>query len=116
MLERRIKHIRLILIVVGILGTIAFFPFNFNENYTCLYHRLFCDMEEDHQIKSTNGHVHGDQEFHNATLNLYIQHFSYYWWGSLLVLAMGIYLPRLVTLLKNHQKFYAFRDDDEIKF
>ncbi len=46
-----------ILIGLGVIGTIFFFPVNFQSRYTCLYHRIFHPSKCIHG-ESTEGHSH----------------------------------------------------------
>ena len=85
----RILYILWIGIVLGILSTLLFFPFPFNRQFTCLFHRTFMGA---HQIHSEH-----------LMVPYYITHFGYFWWGSLFFTAFVVY-----SLLKNLKK----RKDD----
>ncbi len=97
----RWQHIaRIILIAVGTSGTVLFFPVSFGDQFTCLYHRLTCEMEEEshhageQHVSDTRTHGSNGHEIHNASLNTYIAKFSLFWWGSIALLVIGVYYPR----------------------
>lgn len=48
--NKSIKSWSFILIGLGGLGAIFFFPVDINSRYTCLYHRIFCDDAHIHKI------------------------------------------------------------------
>lgn len=61
---------------------------NINNQYTCLYHRLF---SADHSY--AHSHVYDNIVQH------YIASFGFLWWGSLLLIAASIYaLKRLMKI------------------
>jgi len=86
---KRIHKISIVIVLllgIGILGAIFFFPMNINNQYTCLYHRLF---SPDHSY----AHAYDNIVQH------YIASFGFLWWGSLTLIAVSIYaLKRLVKI------------------
>ncbi len=95
-----------VMIVLGALGIICFFPFNFNSQYTCLFHRLF--TEEVH----SDGHDHsknsnsveseiGSSDSHDSNLlNRYLVPFGFFWWASIGLFTTGIYLRKKYSASK----------------
>ncbi len=102
--------IRYVLLTVGFIGTVLFFPISLGDNFTCLFHRLIGDVHNhsDEQLENLTQPVHSSEggKSHSASLNFYIRHFSIYWWGSLLILACGIYYPRITRYLKGERHRY----------
>jgi hypothetical protein len=47
---KSLKYWSIILIGLGFIGTIIFFPVAINSTYTCLYHRIFPDSKHNHHI------------------------------------------------------------------
>ena len=70
-----------LIVGIGILGTIFFFPVNIHNQYTCLYHRL---------VSPEHSYSHSIDDI----LQEYISPFGLLWWGSLLLMAFGIFLWR----------------------
>jgi|GEM_PF-3091320 hypothetical protein len=99
------------LLLVGILGAVLFFPFNYEDRYTCLYHR-FSDRGESALNRSLTGtiqrrdgdHAHqhmGDIHSLRANSNdtedlvrRYVFPFGLFWWGSLAIFTAGCFLFR----------------------
>ena len=126
-----------LLIGLGMVGTVFFFPVNFQSRYTCLYHRLIhpnrcvpqqdpsCDRsknEEDNQVHSLQNREPAQAGFgaeekgktpetgvqekaprgffqdHEANASLvrhYVNHFAFFWWGSIVLIGLGYYAWRL---------------------
>lgn len=77
----------LTLLGLGVFGAIFFFPVNINNQYTCLYHRLFYPGHSyTHAIGTDVPQT--QQEY---LLNRYLSPFGLLWWGSLLLTALSIY-------------------------
>ncbi len=70
-----------ILVILGVLGGILFFPWPVGNSFTCLFHRFAMPAQ------SVGTHHPGHQ-----LVDFYIQRFSFVWWGSLLLIVSGIYL------------------------
>lgn len=83
-------HISIALLFgIGILGAVFYFPVNIDNQYTCLFHRLF---SPDHS------YVHS----HTDIVEHYVTSFGFMWWGSLILLALSIYLwKRLIAVKVN---------------
>jgi len=84
---RKITIVILLLLGMGILGVVVFFPVNINNQYTCLYHRLF---SPEHSYPHTSG-VNITSIQKEILLNRYLTPFGLLWWGSLLLTALSIY-------------------------
>lgn len=106
-----IKRLLIALLLLGITGTILFFPFNFNNRYTCLYHRLFAPSEpvmntvsgghEQAELSQNISDEHAGHLHHSGQLiPHYLHHFAFLWWGSLLLLACCIFIYRKKNLSK----------------
>ncbi len=96
--------IRSVLIGLGLIGTVLFFPISLGDDFTCIFHRLIGDVhhEENGKDRSLISHTPRSHHFtggHNASLNVYIRHFSIFWWGSLGLLSIGLYYPRIRQLV-----------------
>lgn len=77
---------------IGIFGAIFFFPVNFNNQYTCLYHWLF---------SPEHAHFYAADDI----VSHYIRPFGYLWWGSLLLIGFSIYgLKRFAMIQTNQPK------------
>jgi len=100
-----VKRLSVFFLIFGIAGVVLFFPLNMNNRYTCLYHRLFCRTEpvaagHDQRLEPhTNNHggmphqaMQGPQV--NALIPHYLKHFAFYWWGSLLLAGICLFLSR----------------------
>lgn len=84
-----------LLLAAGIAGAVLFFPVNIQDQYTCLYHRLF--SPEHSYTHSTGVDISQTQE--EDLLRHYLSPFGLLWWGSLLLTALSIYsLKRLPFL------------------
>lgn len=80
--RNRGRHLGIALLLgIGILGTVFFFPINMNNQYTCLYHRM---------VSPGHSYPHHPIDI----LQEYVTPFGLLWWGSLLLTALGIYLWR----------------------
>ena len=116
--RKRKMFIGAVFLVAGLSGTVFFFPVNLNSRYTCLYHRMFADknqaqMAERHTMMSHNHEKNCSENMqkmanvemnqsesevnHAELLNLYILPFGFFWWFSLAILFIGVYM-----IYKNH--------------
>ena len=99
------RSLSLFFLVVGLAGTVVFFPFNFNDRYPCLYQRMFCRQEQvatvQHQLHEQTtdektmpeqqaGHMHHA----NALIPHYLKNYASYWWGSMLLVGLCLFLFR----------------------
>ena len=93
----------LILLGIGIIGGIFFFPINFNNQYTCLYHRIFAPGHSYHlsnDIGSLGKTVKKNHEneieemMHSEMVTKYVLSFGIIWWVSLIVAASAFFLLR----------------------
>jgi len=140
--DKRLKIAGVVLLGLGLLGAILFFPMNFNSRYTCLYHRILNSEHDYHdhshagppeperQMMAGHGNCqtrdmataaaynsyrgpqkqlqHGEAfSRKNDTLTknwgllqYYLRKYAFLWWGSLLVLFVGMYLLRPVRAKK----------------
>lgn len=101
---QRGKPLLLLLLAIGLAGAVVFFPFNIENRYTCLYHRL---LEPEHGIihagSAADGarseSVAGNGQFstldhHGDLLAGYLSPFGFAWWGSLALTAFAAYALR----------------------
>lgn len=93
----RKKNILFLLLAAGIAGAVLFFPVNIQDQYTCLYHRLFSPGHS--YPHSAGADIDISQTQQENLLNRYLSPFGLLWWGSLLLTAISIYsLKRLPSL------------------
>jgi hypothetical protein len=100
------KKIYIILVVIGLLGTVCFFPMDINSTYTCLFHQYFFDGVHDHSLHVHNSSMEGMQSHNSPLLDYYIIRFGFLWWGSIAVFVLGLYAVRKkykVSLLPQFQ-------------
>ncbi|WP_456443493.1 hypothetical protein [Caldithrix abyssi] len=69
------------MILLGILGGILFFPLPIDGKFTCFFHRMALPSQ------TIAAEDHGKQ-----LVDYYVHRFSFFWWGSLLLVSAGIYL------------------------
>ncbi len=99
----------IITLSVGVVGGILFFPFNFQNEYTCIFHRFFSpghshSLNENAASTDSHGEILAEQANHNHKLpekmtagmeedlvNHYVVPFGLVWWGSLLLIAISLY-------------------------
>jgi hypothetical protein len=97
-LERRGIFYLLILLSIGILGSIFFFPINFNNQYTCLYHRIFAPEHHNYEVMGTDDLVlsvkknYENEEIHSELIKKYIVPFGFVWWSSLAIIVFAFFL------------------------
>lgn len=88
------RNLIFLLLFISIAGAVLFFPVNIQDQYTCLYHRLFSPGH-------TFLHSAGDdisQTGKEDLLHRYLSSFGLLWWGSLLLTSLSIYsLKRLAS-------------------
>ncbi|NIT99579.1 MAG: hypothetical protein GWN01_01125, partial [Nitrosopumilaceae archaeon] len=110
---KKTKAFIIILLVLGIPGTVVFFPVNIDNRYTCLYHRLFIPHHlNPHSSDSSIANSHrqivnpGSLTHHrrltkeeepveisyDEIMARYVTPFGFLWWGSLLLVATGVYV------------------------
>lgn len=81
------KFLIIFLIITGVIGVIFFFPVNFNDQYTCLYHRMFYEGHMHHNATEAGIHdIHGV----NSLLQHYIGHYALLWWASIAVFSISL--------------------------
>jgi len=100
---QRGMFLTLALLTIGIIGGIFFFPINFNNQYTCLYHRIFASG---HSYQSSNemtglGETVGknhendiEEMMHSELVTHYVLPFGLMWWISLIVAALAFFWLR----------------------
>jgi hypothetical protein len=119
-LNRNYRYLFLIMLGIGIVGVVFFFPMQINSRYTCLYHRLIqpdnlsvikhkmpgysgdsladpCHPQSNNMAsnQSNINHEKSVTEFHTSDLlNRYIHGYAWFWWGSILLLAFAFYLGK----------------------
>ena len=90
----------LILLSIGVVGGVLFFPVNFDNQYTCLYHRMFVSEhhydtsnEMANTVNIDGNHHEGeiDEMMHSELLDKYVLPFGLIWWISLIALAIGFF-------------------------
>lgn len=91
-----------ILLGVGIVGAVFFFPINFDDQYTCLYHRIFAPEYHHGFSKEPRlagnaapvGEYHKDEQnemLHSDLVKKYILPFGIIWWISLIAIALAFF-------------------------
>ena len=95
----KIKFLMLLFLIIGIAGSILFFPVNIKDRYTCLGHKLMNNQpQEFNKLDShKNSMIHptttSDQaDHHNLLLQKYVYPFGIFWWLSVGVVSLGIYM------------------------
>lgn len=100
-----LKAWSLVLLAVGFLGVVFFFPVDINSRYTCLYHRLTEPVGGGHQ-HTTALHTHHPEDPEPAAtgdlLSNYIRQYAVFWWVSILLLLGGYFLLRLLREENRH--------------
>jgi hypothetical protein len=101
---RKGTFLTLILLGIGIIGGIFFFPINFNNQYTCLYHRIFASGHSYHLsstdiggFSKTVGENHEneiEEMMHTKLVTKYVLPFGIIWWISLMVAASAFFWLR----------------------
>ena len=86
------KIIIMVLLLIGIMGTIFYFPCKFDNRKTCLCHSIY--KEETSEI------VMEDNTCENACalMKIYLIPYGFLWWASLALLFSSVYY------LKNNKK------------
>ena len=104
--------IKMVLIGLGIAGIIAFFPFNFDNTYTCLAHRYVkgdnstCCGKNPEMIHSDQNHA---VDSHSGASHHLMQHylvpFAFLWWTSIGIVFLQVRnLARQRKRLKSRHK------------
>ena len=80
--KKRLNLYIILLLIIGFIGIILFFPVNFNNSYTCIYHRFLNhhNLESDIDLNNIN-HQHNSD-----LLDIYINHYALFWWLSISLL------------------------------
>lgn len=92
-LLRKISLVFLVSGIIGLSGSILFFPVNFGNRYSCLFHLLMLpDQASTPEMPATPT---GPNDPQAETMRQYLQQqyfrsYRYYWWGSLLLLALSL--------------------------
>ena len=91
------------LLSIGIIGGVFFFPINFDNQYTCLYHRIFAPEHDYHlsngmaNAKAIGGN-HREMEIeemmHSELVAKYVLPYGLIWWISLMVAASAFFWLR----------------------
>ncbi len=89
------------LLGIGLWGSVFFFPMNLGNNHTCLYHRMICPR---HSLMAETRpadrplYRHGmSDSMHGQLVNRYVMPFGFLWWGSLGLLAFGVYSIKKIS-------------------
>jgi len=110
------KILMIIALTVGVSGGILFFPFNFQDEYTCLYHRLYSlghSYDSNGSEKNFEGlaeperhkhHLPGSNaiEMEEDLVNHYVVPFGLMWWSSLLLVAASLYGLKRIKIQGQH--------------
>jgi hypothetical protein len=107
------KHIFILsLLIIGIIGTVFFFPLPLGNHDTCFYHRLFSQTENHHPTESntTNtSHIAAENMQHHDVLREYILPFGLFWWSSIGLTVLGAYF------LNKQSKYHQNKEITEIE-
>ncbi|MCK5034232.1 MAG: hypothetical protein KAS18_11375 [Calditrichia bacterium] len=99
------KYLVYSLIIIGAIGLVIFFPVNFNNEYTCLYHRIFyadkhISMKLHHQNSQGYDIEHSFEYYGKAEMNTllkyYIGHYAAFWWTSIVIFSISIVLIKKI--------------------
>jgi len=119
-LNQNYRYLFYLMLGIGIVGVVFFFPMQINSRYTCLYHRLTqpdnpsviiqkisgCSGDsltgschpQSNKVASNQTNINHESsvtEFHTSDLlNRYIHGYAWFWWGSILLLAFTFYLGK----------------------
>ena len=109
------KILMIIALTVGVSGGILFFPFNFQDEYTCLFHRLFSpghyhangSGKNVERLDGSERHKHrlpGSSaiEMEEDLVNHYVVPFGLMWWSSLLLVALSLYGLKRIKIQGQH--------------
>ncbi len=109
------KPVLLVITILGIAGTVLFFPVKINSYYTCLYHKLFDGGDFYPQIftgsqnanqtvtemtDESDGEPVDERSDSAGLIDIYLQHYAFFWWGSLFLCALIVYF----SVMKNRKK------------
>lgn len=103
----------LLLLSIGIMGAIFFFPINFNNQYTCLYHRIFApehsnqlsnEMTGPDETVGKNQEDEIEEMMHSELVTKYVLPFGLMWWMSLIVAASAFFWLRHQQQLRETPK------------
>jgi hypothetical protein len=87
-LNKGVRMIFWIIALLGVIGTVAFFPINIANRYTCLYHLYHRMVYAESAVQHTDSHM-SDANRHHLH-EQYMSSFRFMWWGSLVLLLVGI--------------------------
>lgn len=85
-------------LIIGLSGSILFFPIQIDQQYCCPSHKL---LNHQMPVNSEQSHLHASNHF-TPLLDFYLHHYSFFWWSSTLIT-----LTALIFLIKsfhNEQK------------
>lgn len=86
------KYIVILMIFLGILGSIIFFPVNIKDQYTCLFHML----SDGRLLSMKTGFFQSKEMIHQSRLDMYLNRFAYIWWGSLILFTYSVVVLRKI--------------------
>ena len=109
-MKKIVFSIAAIMIVAGVAGTVFFFPFPLNNQYTCLYHRM-CQSHFSRMCPGKPAIAEKDRTTAaEALLHLYIRKYALVWWGSILLLFGAVYIISNYQLVE--QKWHRRKGDN----
>ena len=96
------KILFLILIMIGSVGAIFFFPLKIGDSHTCVCDKMICSNETCCQKRTNFGNENNSDmnhqvmekmlnQHHNELLDHYLIPFGFLWWSSLIILFSGLY-------------------------
>jgi hypothetical protein len=99
MKSTKVKFLILLLLIIGIAGSILFFPVNIKNRHTCLGHKLMNNQQQElNKLDSDqNSMIHhtitsGHEGHQSLLLQRYVYPFGIFWWLSLGTVFGVIYL------------------------
>ena len=103
----KVRVFLFVLIGIGMIGAVLFFPMKLDGIYTCLYHKIAYSENIVHQQPSQVEMIgsfynyNRMMEYHHADqmLHRYLVPYGLQWWMSLIVLVFGIYYIKKVQRL-----------------
>lgn len=107
--RKRVIFLGAVLVAVGLLGTVCFFPMNINSTYTCLFHQFFVEGIHDHSSHIQSNSIEGKHSHDSPLLNYYLVRFGFLWWGSISLFVVGFYTIKKKSNISLIPQFQIWR-------
>ena len=99
------KYLIMLMLVLGLAGSVFFFPLQMDDQSSCCYERMFggnenctCRKEANDQsqhelaMNATGENAAGMHQHGSELLDSYLHHYAFPWWISVGLLAAGCFL------------------------